>query len=138
MRALFYLMEKAATYLPPKWHENPWCKQAFKAAAIATLNRIIQDGPSEAPEKIKASWEAQEPGVALTAEAYGRQLEWAVDIFVKMTPDFVPFDPMFPVVFRAGSVNYAMPKARAALGIPFDEKRAKELRKLMDPSEGGQ
>jgi len=135
LRALFHLMERAAMYLPPNWYEDPWCKRAFKAAAIATLNRIIQDTPSEAPVGIKTAWEAHAPGVALTPEGYGKQLEWAVDIFVQMTPNSVPPGSVFP----AGSVVYAIPQVRRDLDIPHNPELSRKLmNNLGEPPEGGQ
>ena len=125
LRALFYLMTKAAGLLAPKWQEDPWGRQAFKAAAIATLNRHIQNKPCKAPQKIKDGW----PDV--TAEAYGKQLEeWGVNLFVIMTPDETPSEMAVP----SGSVVYTMRQVRRDLGIPHDEEMARLLlNKLGEP-----
>jgi len=123
LAALFYLMSKSAEALGPNWEADAWKRQAFKAAAIAALNRRIATEPCEVPKEIKNGL----PDV--TFEQYGKMLEWCVDLFVQMTPEGIS-----GANFPSGSFIYAIPQARRALGIPFDQETSRDLlNKLGEP-----
>lgn len=114
LKAMFYLIGEASHRLGPEWQSDPWLRQVFKAATKLTLDRHIPDVACPVPETIKA-YHPDNPD--MTPAAYGRLVEWSVNIMLEAVPEERPKDHAYP----SGSIAYAMPQARKALGVAFDK-----------------
>lgn len=120
LRAIQYLIGQAALFTGKEWKTNAWMFRAFRAAVSFILERVAPPGELIPPET--AQQNAAKLGVPpdqlknIPPEGYGWVL--AGYIFTVLTTIPEPPSGMSP---PSGSWAFAMPQAREALGVPFDE-----------------
>ena len=120
LRALLFLMEQVTKTFGPGWNANAWKRQAFRAAAIALLDRLIPASDEKIPEDVRPLSELDLPeGMAESAAVRGRFAAWAVWRLMEIAPaDPIPKDMPIP----KNSSLWGMPQVRQALGLTFDRE----------------
>ena len=117
LRAILYLIRQAALFTGKEWKTNPWMFQAFRAAVYLILERLSPPGELTPPETAKQMGaRIGVPPDQFTPEAYGFVTCGYIFTVLTTTPE-----PPSGMSFPSGSWAYAMPQARKALGIPFNQ-----------------
>jgi hypothetical protein len=120
LRAILYLVSQAALFTGPEWKTNPWMFQVFRVVVSLILQRFAPPGELTPPELAKQV--GAKIGVPpdqlknMTPEGYG----WAISGYILTVLATMP-EPPPGMSYPSGSWPYAMPQAREALGVPFDE-----------------
>jgi hypothetical protein len=119
VRAITYLIGQVTLYTGREWRTNPWMFQAFKVAVSLILEKLAPPGELIPPELARQF--GAKMGVppdqlkSMMPEGFGfivSEIVWRVLTTMKLEPGMsVP----------SGSWPYAMPQAREALGVAFDE-----------------
>ena len=118
--AIQYLIDQAAVFTGKELKTNPWMFQAFRATVSSLLERLVPEGELMPPERVKQL--GAKIGIPsdqlenMTPEGYGFVL--SCSIFTLLTTMIEPPPGMSA---PSGYWPYAMPQARKALGVPFDE-----------------
>ena len=120
LRAITYLIGQVTLYTGKEWRTNPWMFQAFKAAVSLILERLAPPGELIPPEMVRQF--GAKMGVppdqleSMTPEGFGFVISEIVWTVLTTMPEPPP-----GMSVPSGSWAYAMPQARKALGVPFDE-----------------
>ena len=129
LRAITYLIGQVTLYTGKEWSTNAWMFQAFRGAVSLILEKLAPTGELIPPEL--AMQFGAKMGVppdqlkSMPPKGFGfiiSEIVWKVLTTMKIMPGMgVP----------SGSWGYAMPQAREALGIPFDQAESIAILKLL-------
>lgn len=112
LRGLFYYFGQIAARLSADWRSDPYERQVFKWAITQALNRFV---PEE--EVVPPQWaEDRHPA------SFAKMVEWSVFVFMEAAPPIEEVPAGHGLA--SGSFMYAMPQARAALGLEFDRSKS--------------
>ena len=126
LRAINYLIGQAAVFTGKEWKTNPWMFQVFQTAVSLILDLSVPSGEFIPPERVKqAGAKMGIPPDQLTPAGYGFHV--FTSVFKVLTTITERSDMNAP----SGSWRYAMPQAREALGIPFDQAENIAILKLL-------
>jgi hypothetical protein len=120
VRAITYLIGQVTLYTGKEWRTNPWMFQAFKAAVSLILEKLAPPGEPIPPELAKqiGAKIGVPPGQleSMMPEGFGFLISEIVWTVLTTMPELPP-----GMIVPSGSWGYAMPQAREALGVAFDQ-----------------
>jgi hypothetical protein len=119
VRAITYLIGQVTLYTGKDWRTNPWMFQAFKAAVSLILEKLAPPGELITPELVRqfgAKMGVPPDQLKSTPEGFGFLISEIVWTVLTTMPELPP-----GMIVPSGSWGYAMPQAREALGVAFDQ-----------------
>ena len=120
LRAIQYLVGQAALFTGEEWKTTPWMFQAFRAVVSLILKALAPPGeliPPETAKQIGAKIGIPPDQLKnMTPEGYGFVISSAIFTVLRTMPEPPP-----GMSFPSGDWPYAVPQAREALGVPFDQ-----------------
>jgi hypothetical protein len=123
LRAIQYLIGQATLFTGKEWKTNPWTFQAFRSAVSFVLERFAPPGELTPPETAKRL--GLKIGIppdqleCMRPEGHG----FVISSYILRLLTTVP-EPPPGMSVPDGFWPYAMPHARKALGVPFDESES--------------